>query len=61
MSIEMARQSSIDSIITTVKEFKRTGERIAELIRQGKSVEALSLLTQEEKNVTKIEETLRQC
>jgi hypothetical protein len=60
MSIEMARQSSIDSIITTVKEFKRTGERIAELIRQGKSVEALSLLTQEEKNVTKIEETLRQ-
>lgn len=40
----MARHTSIESIIASVKEFKRTGERIADLTAQGKSVEALSLL-----------------
>ena len=37
MSIEMMRQSSIELIIASVKEFKRAGERIAQLVRQNKN------------------------
>lgn len=61
MSIEMAKQSSIESIIAIVKEFRRTGDKITQLIREGKSVEALTLLTQEERNSKRIEEMLRSC
>jgi PHD/YefM family antitoxin component YafN of YafNO toxin-antitoxin module len=61
MSIEMTKQSSIELIISSVKDFKRTGERITELIRQQHNQEALLLLTQEEKNAAKIEESLRHC
>ena len=57
----MARQTSIEAIIASLKQFKRTGEKISELVRQGKSVEAFTLLTQEERNVSRIEEILRQC
>lgn len=37
MSIEMMRQSSIELIIASVKEFKRAGEKIAQLVRQNKN------------------------
>ncbi len=54
MSIEMMRQSSIELIIASVKEFKRTGERIAQLVRQNKNQEALLLLQQSDREVSSI-------
>lgn len=51
----MMRQSSIEAIIASVKEFKRVGERIAQLVRQSKNQEALVLLQQGEKEVPSIE------
>ena len=54
MSIEMMRQSSIELIIASVKEFKRAGERIAQLVRQNKNQEALSLLQQSDREVSSI-------
>ena len=37
MNIEMGRQTAIDAIIAAVKDFKRTGERIADLVRLNRN------------------------
>lgn len=61
MNIEMGRQSAIDAIISSVKDFKRTGERITELVRNNRNQEALALLNQQEQIAEQIEHSLKHC
>lgn len=61
MNIEMGRQTALDAIIAAVKDFKRTGERIADLVRHSRNQEALVLLDQQQQAALQIEGSLKHC